>query len=146
MPEITISYPAIVMAVINQFLLALVWYGVIFRYRWSREIGVNPDVRPSKKYIGRGFALMFVSVTLMAWVLAHNMAVWNPATWGREPGDQDLLLAVSAGFFTWLGFVAPVLLAAVAWGRKSWAYFALNGAYYLLGLIIMAITIMFFKL
>lgn len=42
-----------------------------------------------------------------------------------------------AGFWNWLGFVAPVTLGAVLWEGKHWKLWFLNNGYYLVTLLLM---------
>jgi hypothetical protein len=49
--------------------------------------------------------------------------------------------AVPAAFFTWLGFVLPVLLRGVAWEKRSWALLGIDAGYQLVALFVAAVII-----
>lgn len=139
MPDITLSIPAIVMAVIAQFFLGLVWYGIAFRQLWTRIAKYDPDKRPDNGPLFGKMGLMVLGNFLMTWVMAHNIAAWDPVSWGLEDnGLSALTRAALAGGFSWLGFVVPLLLNSVAWGKGSWLLFAIHGGYYLVAMFFTA--------
>ena len=145
MPDISVSLPAIVFAVLNQFLWALVWYGIFVRKIYAAEMNINPDNRPENRQLAKSMLIMLGGNFLMATVLAVNIAVWDPVSWGFEAQSRSsLTLAAKAAFFIWLGFVLPVMLAAVAWSGRTWRYVLINAVYYLVGLFFMAATLTHF--
>lgn len=53
-------------------------------------------------------------------LLANNMAVWTPSTWGIAGKDlPKYAQALQAGIFTWMGFFLSNLLLGVAWEKRS---------------------------
>jgi hypothetical protein len=89
---------------------------------------------------------MLIGNFFMAWVLAHNIAGWDPHSWGQEssfmsPGGA----AASAAIFTWLGFFFPVDLGAVVWEKKSWTLFFINTGYHLVSLLLVAFILVYVK-
>lgn len=46
-----------------------------------------------------------------------------------------------AGFWNWLGFIAPVTLGVVLWEGKPWKLWVLHNAYYLLALLVMGVIL-----
>lgn len=139
MPDITLSIPAIVMAVLAQFFLGLIWYGIAFRHAWMRIVKYDPQKRPDNRALAGKMGLMLLGNVLMAWVMAHNIAAWSPLSWGQDDsGPSALVRAALAAFFSWLGFVVPLLLNSVAWGKKSWPLFAIHASYYLVAMFLTA--------
>lgn len=142
MPEFTISFLAIAVAVIANFFFGFVWYTVLFQRTWAVEMGFDPDEKPETGPMLKGMALMVLGNTFLAWVFAHNIQVWNPVTWGLpDSGATPAMYAAMAAFYTWLGFFVPVLLSAVAWEKKSWKLFGINAAYHLLALMLVAMIL-----
>ena len=90
----------------------------------------------------KGMIFMIIGSFLMAYVFAHNMAVWNPVTWGQPDAGMSLgQTAGMAAFFTWLGFYFPGDLGRVAWAKHSWKLFFINTAYNFISLLVVAIII-----
>src|SRR3989338_10473535 len=137
MPEIHVNYLAVGAAVIANFVFGWLWYSpLLFAKPWAREMGMDMSKKPDPKVMMRGMILMIIGSFLVAWVLAHNAAVWRPSTW-NVPGAADgpaALLGFQSGFFTWLGFFVPQLLGSVAWENRSWKLFGINAAYNFLAL------------
>ena len=142
MENLHISMAAILISVVANFILGFVWYTPLFGKVWAREMGFNTDVKPPASALVKGMVMMIIGNFLMAWVFAHNIAVWNPATWGKpDPGFSPLGMGLSAAFFTWLGFYLPVDLNTVAWENRSWKVFFINTVYHFLSLLVAALII-----
>ena len=142
MPEITLNPLAIVVAIAVAFFVGFIWFTVLFGRSWAVEMGFDPDMQPEKSEMFRGMALNVLGNVFLVWVFAHNIAVWNPETWGAGAQSlSPLAYAAMAAFFTWLGFFVPVQLSAVAWERRSWKLFAINGAYHFLTLLLVALIL-----
>ena len=146
MPEINISIVAILIAVVANFFFGFLWYTPLFGKAWAREMGFDPDEKPSGAVMVRGMIFMVIGNFLFAWVFANNMAAWNPVTWGLPPSDvPPASNALMAAFFTWMGFFLPVDIGAVTWERKSWKLFGINTGYHLLSLVIVAMILSYMQ-
>jgi hypothetical protein len=144
MPNIHINMIAILVAVVANFIVGFLWYTPLFGKAWGKEMGFNTDVKPPASAMIKGMVFMVIGNFLMAWVFAHNIAVWNPVTWGQAPSEMSpVASALSASIFTWLGFYFPVDLGSVAWENKSWKLFFINTGYHLVSLLVAAFVIMF---
>ena len=142
MPDIQINIVAIVLAVIANFFLGFVWYSFFFRQSWAREMGFDPNESPDKSVMIRGMSLSVLGNLLLAWVFFHNIAVWNPVTWGLPAVESNAFAtAGEAAFFTWIGFYVPVLFNSVAWEKKSWKLFGINASYHFVSLLLVATII-----
>ena len=143
MPDIKINFLAIAVAVVANFILGFVWYTPLFGKIWGREMGFDMEKKPPTSVLIKGMLIMVIGNFLMAWVFPRNLAVWNPVTWGLAPSEiPPAGFALSAAFFTWLGFYLPIDLNTVAWEMKSWKLFLINTVYHLLTLIIAAFIIL----
>ncbi|MHB1277865.1 MAG: DUF1761 domain-containing protein [Bacteroidia bacterium] len=142
-PNISINFTAVLIAVVANFFLGFIWYTPLFGKLWAKELGMNTDVKPGSGVLIRGMAIMVVGNFLMAWVFAHNIAVWNPVTWGQTaPADMTPTnMALMASLFTWLGFYLPGDLSRLAWENKSWKLFFINTVYHFLSLLVAAMII-----
>ena len=144
MPDIHINMMAILVAVVANFILGFVWYTPLFGKAWAKEMGINADQKPPAGALAKGMIFMVIGNFLMAYVFAHNIAVWNPVTWGQPAGPMSpSASACSAAFFTWLGFYLPGELGRVAWEGKSWKLFGINTVYHFLSLLIAGLIIVY---
>lgn len=142
MPNIEINMLAILLAVVANFFLGFIWYTPLFGKVWGREMGFDMTQKPPASEMIKGMVFMVIGNFLMAWVFYHNMAVWNPVTWGLEPSTMSTCMtALMAALFTWLGFYFPTDLGSTVWEKKSWKLFFINTGYHLVSLIVVALIL-----
>lgn len=110
---------------------------------WMRAKGLDPANLPAPPQgaLAVSLLLMVVGSFLMMFVFAHtNMAYEdafrNAATGGAPGYELRLSDTMTGAFLTWLGFIVPVQLNAVAFDRKPWSLFAVDGGYYLAALLV----------
>ena len=140
MPVVPINYLAVLACAIASMVLGFLWYGPLFGKLWMSLSGMSPEQIEECKAKGGGggnmmksYVLMFIGSLVMAYVLARsNFALQN--LFGQA---HTLPTGLLAGFWSWLGFIAPVTLGTVLWEGKSWKLWMLNNAYYLVLLLIM---------
>ncbi|MEP6646905.1 MAG: DUF1761 domain-containing protein [Saprospiraceae bacterium] len=109
MPTIQINYLAIAVAVVANFILGFIWYTPLFGKAWGKEMGFDMTQKPPAGAMVKGMIILIIGNFLMAFVFAHNIAVWNPVTWGLpESAESPTSMALAAAFFTWLGFFLPL--------------------------------------
>lgn len=89
MPEINISMTAIVVAVVAHFIFGFIWYTPLFGKAWGKEMGYDPNQKPASSEMVKGMVFMIIGNFFMAWVLAHNMAAWDPTSWGLSPSEMS---------------------------------------------------------
>lgn len=142
-PNIDINYTAVLIAVVANFFLGFIWYTPLFGKLWAKELGLKMDEKPASSVMIKGMAIMVIGNFLMAYVFAHNIAVWNPVTWGlAAPADMTPVnMALMASIFTWLGFYLPGDLSRMAWENNSWKLFFINTVYHFLSLLVAAMII-----
>ncbi|MGV3632116.1 MAG: DUF1761 domain-containing protein [Bacteroidota bacterium] len=144
MPNIEINILAIVAAVVANFIFGFLWYTPIFGKVWGKEMGFDANNKPPASALIKGMIFMVIGNFLMAWVFAHNIAVWDPHTWGKsEVMMSPAGNAIMAAIMTWLGFYFPADLGSTAWEMKSWKLFFINTGYHLISLVIAAFILIF---
>lgn len=144
MPMIHLSFIAILIATVLNFFVGFFWYGPLFGKAWAKELGLKIPKKVKVSAMYRGMLFTIIGSFLMAFVFSHNIAVWNPATWGLAPnGMEGMTSAIMAAVFTWLGFYLPSDLSGVAWEQKSWKLFFINTAYHFVSLLVMASVLIF---
>ncbi len=139
MEQISVDVPAILVAVVANFILGFLWYTPLFGKTWAREMGFDTSVKPSGAQMAKGMTFMVIGNFFLAFVFAHNIAAWS-----FVPGADEMSKPVSilnAVGFTWLGFFLPVDLSAVAWENKSWKLFGINTGYHFAMLLVAAVII-----
>lgn len=137
MPVIHINMLAVFIAVVANFIFGFLWYTPIFGKIWAREMRFDMTQKPPASALIKGMVFMVIGNFLMAYVFAHDIAVWNPVTWGQPALDASPFnLAAKGAFFIWLGYYLPVDLSNVAWEGKSWTVFGINTVYHFLSLMI----------
>jgi len=73
---------------------------------------------------------------IMAYVLVHSLIFAQ--SYLQISGVSAGLMA---GFWSWLGFVAPVTTGMVLWEGKSWKLWILTSGYYLVALLVMGLLL-----
>ncbi len=132
--EITIV--PILVAAIASVALGALWYSPkMFGTGWMQMVGLT-DERAAlhKKKMPLHILVGFVSLVVMAYVLAHFGMAW---------GVYNVATALELGFWVWIGFQVPILLGAVLWELKPWRLFVLNAAYHLIAVMLMATILVF---
>ena len=145
-PNIQINMIAILVAVVANFIFGAIWYMPLFGKAWAQEMKMDlSGPKPPSSEMIKGMAIMVIGNFLMAYVFAHNIAVWNPVTWGQPAPEvpYHMPMAFAAAFFTWLGFYLPQDLSKIAWEKSSWKLFFINTTYHFLSLVIAALIIIF---
>ena len=144
MPNIQINILAVLIAVVANFILGFLWYTPIFGKVWGREMGYDMNEKPPSSLLIKGMVFMVIGNFLFAYVFAHNIAVWNPVTWGLPASTESVgANAMMAAFFTWLGFYFPNDLGSTAWEKKSWTLFFINTGYHFISLVVVALILSF---
>ena len=136
MEELPINYPAILVAVVANFILGFLWYTPLFGKAWAKEMGFDTSVKPSGGEMAKGMVFMVVGNFLMAYVFAHNMVAWS-----FVPGMDQMPKVgsvMNSAIFTWLGFYLPVDIGIVTWEKRSWKLFGINTGYHLAMLLVAA--------
>lgn len=142
MENIHVNMLAILIAVVANFILGFLWYTPLFGKAWAKEMGFDLTVKPPASALVKGMVFMVIGNFLMAYVFAHNIAVWNPVTWGQPASTMSPMQnAFMAAIFTWLGFYFPVDLGRVAWEKSSWKLFFINTGYHFVMLLVAAMII-----
>ncbi len=143
MPVIPINYWAVLVAAAAQFVLGALWYGPLFGRSWTAMLGWTKESMDAmmrepgaKRMMARSYVITAIGALLMSYVLAHALIFAGTYldTFGVSAG-------LMAGFWNWLGFVAPATIGAVLWEQKPWKWWFLNAGYYLVGLLMMGVIL-----
>ncbi len=144
-PAIVLNWYAILAAIASNVLIGFLWYGPLFGKAWAREMKFPPDFKPAPGAMRRSMILMVIGAFLTAYVLAHSGQVWRASVWGAGADGPDALYGFYSAFFTWSGFIVPILLGGVAWEGKSWKLFGINAGYQFAALLAMGMILAFWR-
>lgn len=141
MPVVPINETAVVAAAAANFVLGFLWYGPLFGKQWMSLMQIPAEKIREAKAKGMGamkmqFALAAIGSLIMSYVLAHAL-VFASSYFGVTGPSAGIM----AGFWNWLGFIAPVTLGSVLWEGRPWALWVLNNAYWLLSLCVMGVIL-----
>lgn len=138
---VPVNYLAIIVSAVAAMVLGFLWFGPLFGKEWIRLMGI-PDEKVAEmkakgmKSMASTYAFQAAGALLMAFVLAH--ALIFASTYLKAEG---ISAGLQAGFWNWLGFVAPVTLGSVLWEGKPWKLWVLNAGYYLVTLLVMGVIL-----
>ncbi|MEZ4947156.1 MAG: DUF1761 domain-containing protein [Cyclobacteriaceae bacterium] len=141
MEEITISWMAVLIAVVVNFILGFLWYTPLFGNAWAKEMGFDRTVKPTSGEMAKGMITMIIGNFFFAYVFANNMAAWSFVPGMNEMPSVGTIM--NAAIFTWLGFYLPVDIGTVTWEKKSWKLFWINTGYHLAMLLVTATILTF---
>lgn len=140
---VPVNYLAVIVSAVVAIVLGFLWYGPIFGKKWTAMIGWTPErisamrADPKmKNMVMRNYALVGVGALIMAFVMSHAIVFA-----GAYMNVSGVSAGLQAGFWNWLGFVAPVTLGAVLWEGKPWMLWVLNAGYYLVSLLLMGLIL-----
>jgi hypothetical protein len=135
---VPINYYAVLIATIAGYALGALWYGPLFGKAWIGLMGWPAEKVEAMKSQSQvqSYILMLVGQLVMSFVLAHSLIFASEYLdiYGWQAG-------IMAGFWSWLGFIAPVQMGSVLWDGKSWKLFGLNTSYYLVSLLLMGVIL-----
>lgn len=142
-PNIHLNMLAVGIAVVANFIFGALWYMPLFGKAWAKEMGMDPNgPKPPASAMYKGMVIMVIGNFLMAFVFAHNIAVWNPITWGQPASTMaPMANAGMAAFFTWLGFFLPQDMGKIAWEQKSVKLLFIDTGYHFISLLIAAVIL-----
>lgn len=129
-----VNLVSVLASAVVMMVLGFLWFGPILGKSWMKEMGLTKsDMEEAKKKgMAKSYTLMAVSALVMSYVFSVVLAQFN---------TTDVAMALQGAFWTWLGFIATVLLGSVLWENKSWKLYAINAGYYLVGLGIIGVIL-----
>ena len=137
MQEVAINYTSVLVAAIASFVVGWLWYGPLFGKQWMTMMGYTKEsMKTMKMKPGRAMTLGFISMLVMAFVVANFAALWGAVGAGG---------ALTLTFWIWLGFIATVLLGSVLWEDRAPKLYFFNIAYHFVALFVMTLVIVLWK-
>jgi len=144
-PQISINFAAVAVCVVSNFIIGFLWYGPLFGKKWAKEMGFSEDMKPETKVMIKSMLLMVIGAFFMSYVMAHSVQIWRPSVWGVGTDAVPWTYGFYAAFFSWIGYIVPVLFSSVSWEGKSWSLFSINAAYHLIALQVMGMILSYWR-
>ena len=129
--EIHVNYLAVFVAAVANYLIATIWYAVIFGKVWRKLTGIT-DMKPAPVNI----LLVFVGSFVLSFVLYHSIVFGN--AYFKMSGIAGGLMG---GFFGWAGYIAPVTLSTKLYEKKPWGLWLLDNTFWLISLLVMGVIL-----
>lgn len=139
MQDLHLSYTAIVLATVANFFTGFLWYSVLFKNAWMKEMKIPADTKPTSGMVIKSLLMNIVGCFFLAYVFAHNNAAWSFVPGIETLGTVGLI--ANTAIFTWLGFFLIVDLNSVAFDGRSWKLFFINTSYHFTMLLVSAIIL-----
>lgn len=136
---VDLNYWAILGSAVIMLVLGGLWYGPLFGKQWSALSGIKIPEKmddATKQAMMRSYGLMALGSLIVAYVMAHSVIFA-----GAYLNTDGVRAGLQAGFWNWLGFVAPATMGAVLWERKPWTLWFINAGYYLVGLLVIGVVL-----
>lgn len=132
--DVPVNYLAVLLAGVASMAVGFAWYHpMFFGKAWMKEMGyTEKSLKAEQNKMGALYGLSLLGALIMAYVLSHVM-VFSMNYFHYAPVSTGL----SSAFWMWLGFVAPVQMTDVIFGRKNWKLYKLNTGYQLTSLLVM---------
>ncbi len=135
---IPINWWAIIVTTVVSFALGNIWFGPLFGTYWIKvttgmsmeeaKAKMGPD---QKKMMYRSMVLVVIGALITNFVLLHNV------TFGSAYLHiTGVAAGLQAGFWNWLGFIAPITLGSVLWENRPWKFWFVLAGYYLVVLLV----------
>ncbi len=130
LPQVDVNLVAVLVAAVVSYVIGWIWFSVLFGKAWTRLSGFTGKKMEAmkKKGMAKSYLLMFVGTLVMSYVLAQFVDYAGAVTFGD---------GMTAGFWLWLGFIAPVQLGMVLWGEKPWTLYFIDTFHNLVALLVM---------
>jgi|SRR5581483_1147250 len=139
METLYVNYLTVVGAAIANVGLGFLWYGPLFGRPRLVMLGVTQEIAKAQQVIVNKrtiYALLFFISLVSAYILQHFVVF---ADWYLN--ISGVWAGVITGFWSWLGFVAPVTIGPVLIKEKPWKLWILHNGYYLASLLMMGIIL-----
>ncbi|MCI0566406.1 DUF1761 domain-containing protein [bacterium] len=134
--EIDINYAAVLVSAIAAIIVGFIWYGPLFGKAWADMMGIKfgspEEQKAMQKKAIPSYIASFIGAIIMAYVLSHSLTFASAYL-----NSEGVSAGLMAGFWNWLGFVAPITIGIVFWDNKPWKLWFINAGYWLVILLVM---------
>lgn len=118
----SINWLAVVVATLASFMLGALWYSLLFKKTWIREVGMSEETMKQ----GANMAKIFGTCLVLTAVMAFGMAAM---IYGHGKGLMDWKHGMLFGLFVGVCFVAASTGINYLYQRKSFLLWAIDAGY-----------------
>jgi hypothetical protein len=123
---VDINWLAIIVSVVVLMVIGALWYSpMLFANSWMKIVGKKEE--DLKGGASTGYVIAIIADIVMAYVLSHVV---------DYTGATTALAGAQAGFWMWLGFVAPTMVMNNVFEGRPTKLFWINAGMQLVGLLI----------
>lgn len=126
-----VNWWAVMVAGIVMFAIGAVWYTALFGKQWRALMGV-PEGSEQQGFV-QAMVVGFIANLVEAYILAVFI--------GYVFAKSDPFTGALVGIWAWVGFVATIMIPSIFYERKPVMLVVINGAYQLIGLVVMGAII-----
>ncbi|MBI3133790.1 MAG: DUF1761 domain-containing protein [Bacteroidetes bacterium] len=126
----TINWFAVVVATLASFALGALWYSLLFKNTWIREVGMSEEAMKQ----GANMAKIFGTCLVLTAVMAFGMAMLIQ---GHGAGMINWKEGMLHGLFIGVCFVAASTGINYLYQRKSFLLWAIDAGYQVAFLVLM---------
>ncbi|MEI6296423.1 MAG: DUF1761 domain-containing protein [bacterium] len=120
----------IFLGVVLNFIVARVWYGVLFNDLWRYLTDRTPDEKPDK--------IQMLVAVFFAFLMSFGANIMVSAL-----GITTYSMAVIGGLIFGFMFIAPVILSEWIWDKKNFVLVSINAGFYVLYFVLMFLMFVF---
>jgi hypothetical protein len=144
-PQIAVNYLAVIVCVLVAMPVGFLWFGPLFGKAWAKQMGMENMQPPGGGAMAKSMVIYALGSLLIAFVLAHSIAVWRPSTWNAGEDQAAWVYGLNGAFWTWLGFFLPLQMGRVAWEQKGWPLVGINASFDLTRLLIFSMILAYWR-
>jgi hypothetical protein len=144
-PQIAVNYLAVIVCVLVAMPVGFLWFGPLFGKAWAKHMGMGNMQPPGGGAMVKSMVIYALGSLLIAFVLAHSIAVWRPSTWNAGADQAAWVYGLNGAVWTWLGFFLPLQMGRVAWEQKRWPLVGINASFDLTRLLIFGMILAYWR-
>ncbi|KAB2808041.1 DUF1761 domain-containing protein [Phaeocystidibacter luteus] len=130
-----INWIAVIVAALSTFVLGFIWYNPkVFGTMWQKAAGLSDEQMKDMSGMGKIFGVSFILALAMAIMTTYFVH-----------GTDDIAVAARMGLYLGLGIILPAMGTTAMYERRGFAYIFVNGAYWIIGIIIISMILAAFN-
>lgn len=135
---VPVNWLAIIVAAIANMAIGYAWYSdMLFGKQYRKLMGVSESAaKPKGDFMVKMMVIGTIGALFMAFVLAHAETFA-----GSYLGTSGVMLGLQTGFWNWLGFMVPIMLASYLYEKRPVSLVIINSGYWLVAMLVMGVII-----
>jgi hypothetical protein len=136
--NVEVNFLTVLIAAVISMIIGFLWYSpFLFAKPWMKLMGYTSEsMKSAQKGMAKMYLISFIVTILTAYVLYH-VIVMSMNFFHYD----SLSTGITSAIWMWLGFIMPVQITSVIFGKESWKLFFINTGYQLAAVLGMGVTI-----